>query len=88
MNENLVAQSTSLTKIGNIYSDEYKKEAFDFFMEADVIASETKDAKQKVMFQAISRTHLINSTSHKMLLKYYSSACKEYSDAKDRKKLR
>ncbi len=87
VNENLVAQSTSLTKIGNIYSDEYKKEAFDFFMEADVIASETKNAKTKGYVSSNIANAFNKFNEPQNALKYYSSACKEYSDAKDPQKV-
>lgn len=87
VNENLVAQSTSLTKIGNIYSDEYKKEAFEFFMEADVIASETKNAKTKGYVSSNIANAFNKFNEPQNALKYYSSACKEYSDAKDPQKV-
>lgn len=87
VNENLVAQSTSLTKIGNIYSDEYKKEAFDFFMEADVIAAETKDSKAKGYVSSSIANAFNKFNEPQNALKYYSSACKEYNDAKDPQKV-
>lgn len=87
VNENLIAQSTSLTKIGNIYSDEYKKEAFDFFMEADVIASETKNSKTKGYVSSNIANAFNKFNEPQNALKYYSSACKEYSDAKDPQKV-
>lgn len=87
VNENLVAQSTSLTKIGNIYSDEYKKEAFDFFMEADLIASETDNAKTKGYVSSNIANAFNKFNEPQNALKYYSSACKEYSDAKDPQKV-
>lgn len=87
VNENLVAQSTSLTKIGNIYSDEYKKEAFDFFMEADVIASETDNAKTKGYVSSNIANAFNKFNEPQNALKYYSSACKEYNDAKDPQKV-
>lgn len=87
VNENLVAQSTSLTKIGNIYSDEYKKEAFDFFMEADVIASETDNAKTKGYVSSNIANAFNKFNEPQNALKYYSSACKEYSDANDPQKV-
>lgn len=87
VNENLVAQSTSLTKIGNIYSDEYKKEAFDFLLEADVIAAETKDSKAKGYVSSNIANAFNKFNEPKNALKYYSSACKDYNDAKDPQKV-
>jgi tetratricopeptide (TPR) repeat protein len=87
VNENLVAQSTSLTKIGNIYTDEYKKEAFEFFMEADAIAAETDNAKTKGYVSSNIANAFNKFNEPQNALKYYSSACKEYQDAKDIQKV-
>jgi len=87
VNENLIAQSTSLTKIGNIYSDEYKKEAFEFFMEADVIASETDSAKTKGYVSSNIANAFNKFNEPQNALKFYSSACKEYQDANDSQKV-
>lgn len=87
VNENLIAQSTSLTKIGNIYSDEYKKEAFDFFLEADAIASETDNAKTKGYVSSNIANAFNKFNQPQNALKYYSNACKEYKDAKDLQKV-
>jgi hypothetical protein len=86
-NENLIAQTTSLTKIGNIYSDEYKKEAFEFLLEADTIASETKNSKVKGYVSSnIANAYNKINESHKAL-KYYSKATKDYQDAKSPQKV-
>lgn len=79
--ENFIAQSTSLTKIGNIYTDEYKKEAFDFLLEANSIAQESKDAKIKgyVSSNIGNAYNKFNEPSN--ALKFYSSAVKEYENA-------
>lgn len=87
VNDNLTAQSTSLTKIGNIYSDEYKKEAFDFFMEADAIAAETKNAKTKGYVSSNIANAFNKFNEPQNALKYYSSAVKEYNDAKEPQKV-
>lgn len=79
--ENLVAQSTSLTKIGNIYCDKYQKKAFDFLAEAQLIAEETDNHKIKGYV-----SHNIGNAYDKFnepqnALKYFSSAVKEYEEA-------
>lgn len=79
-NENLIAQSTSLTKIGNIYSDEYKKEAFDFLLEAGLIVAETKDAKAKGFVSSNIANAYNKFNEPQKALKYYSSAVKDYQD--------
>lgn len=79
--ENLIAQSTSLTKIGNIYSDKYKKEAFDFLLEAEAIASETDSAKIKGYVSSNIANVYDKFNEPQNALKYYSHAVKEYNDA-------
>lgn len=80
-NENFIAQSTSLTKIGNIYTDKYKKEAFDFLLEAEEIAKQSKDPKTKGFVSG----HIANSYKKfrepQNALKYYSHAVKDYQEA-------
>lgn len=79
--ENLIAQSTSLTKIGNIYSDKYEQEAFEFLTEAELIAIESKNAKAKgFVSSSIANTYNKFNKPQKAL-KYYSCAVKEYQDA-------
>ncbi len=80
-NENLIAQSTSLTRIGNIYSDEYRKEAFDFLLEAELIASETKNAKAKGYVSSNIANAYNKINEPQSALKYYSTAVKEYEEA-------
>lgn len=80
--ENLIAQSTSLTKIGNIYSDKYKNEAFDFLLEAELIAAQTDNSKVKGYVSSnIANTYDKFNKPHEAL-KYYSGAVKEYENAK------
>lgn len=81
-NENLIAQSTSLTKIGNIYSDKYNKQAFDFLLEAELIASETKNPKAKGYVSSNIANSYDKFNEPQNALKYFSSAIKEYNEAK------
>jgi tetratricopeptide (TPR) repeat protein len=79
--ENLVAQSTSLAKIGGIYSDKYQKEAFDFLLEAEVIAKESKNSKAKGYVSSNLANTYDRFNEPQNALKYYSSAVKEYDEA-------
>lgn len=80
-NENLTAQSTSLTKIGNIFADEYKKDAFDFLLEAENLASQTDSHKTKGYVSSnIANAYNKFNDPHNSL-KYYSGAVKEYMQA-------
>lgn len=80
--ENLAAQSTSLTKIGNIYSAKYDKKAFEYMTVAEDLAQETKNHKLKGFVSSnLANTHN-KFNDAKEALKYYSSAVFEYEEAK------
>ncbi|MDD3437596.1 MAG: hypothetical protein PHC64_10635 [Candidatus Gastranaerophilales bacterium] len=81
VSENLIAQSTSLTKIGNIYSDEYKKEAFDFLLEADLLSAQTDNTKIKGFISSNIANAYDRFNEPQKALKYYCGAIKEYEDA-------
>lgn len=79
--DNLAAQSTSLVKIGNILSDEYKKEAFDFLLEAEKLIKQTKNSKIKGFTSGNIANAYNKFNEPQKALKYYSNAIKEYDDA-------
>lgn len=85
--ENLTAQTTSLTKIGNIYSDKYKKEAFDFLLEAEAIAIESKSSKTKGYVSSNIANAYNRFNDPENALRFYSNAIKEYQDAKSPDKI-
>lgn len=79
--ENLAVQSTSLAKIGNIYSDMYERTAFDYFEAADTIADETDNAKVKGYVSASLGDAYDKFGESPEALKAYSKAVKNYIDA-------
>lgn len=79
--ENLIAQSTSLTRIGNIYSDKYDSEAFEFLTEAELIAIESKNAKAKGFVSSNLANTYNKFNKPQKALKYYSTAIREYQEA-------
>lgn len=81
-NDNLAAQSTSLTKIGNIYVDKYQKKAFDFLLEADVLSSQVDNSKIKGYVKSNIANAYDKFNEPQSALKYYSNAVKEYDNAK------
>lgn len=85
--ENLTAQTTSLTKIGNIYSDKYQKEAFNFLLEAEAIAAESKNSKTKGYVSSNIANAYNRFNEPENALKFYSNAIKEYQDAKSPDKI-
>ncbi len=80
--DNFNAQSTSLVKIGNIYTDKYKNEAFEFLSVAELLAEESKNPNTKGYVSSNIANAFNKFNNPKNALKYYSSAIKEYHDAK------
>jgi tetratricopeptide (TPR) repeat protein len=79
--ENLSAQSASLTKIGNIFTDKYQREAFDFYTEAKELASQTTNSKVKgYVSSSIGNAHS-KFNEPQEALKSFSDAVKEYSQS-------
>ena len=79
--ENFTAQSSSLTKIGNLYTEKYDKDAFGFYSEAKVIADESKDSKTKGYVSSNTASAYKKFDEPKNALKFYSDAIKDYTDA-------
>ncbi len=79
--ENLAAQSTSLTKMGNIYTDMYEENALDYLTVADDLAAETDNAKVKGYVSVSLAKAYDKFGEPQEALKSYSRAVKHYSDA-------
>jgi len=79
--ENLAAQSTSLTRIGNIFSDMYEQNAFEFFGAANDLAAETDNAKVKGFVASSTGRAYEKFGEPQEALKSYSNAVKNYTEA-------
>ncbi len=79
--ENLPAQSASLTKIGNIYTDMYDKEAFTFYESANDIAQETENYNLRGFVSSNTAKAHVKFEEPQNALKAYSQAVKDYSNA-------
>ncbi len=79
--ENLAAQSTSLTKMGNIYTDMYEQDALDYLTVADDLAAETDNNKVKGYVSSSLAKAYDKFGEPQEALKSYSKAVKHYSDA-------
>lgn len=85
--ENLPAQSASLTKIGNIYTDMYDKEAFDYYEIASDLANETENYNLRGFVASnIGGAHTKFDEPEKAL-KSYSQAVKNYTTADSQSKV-
>ena len=79
--ENLAAQSTSLTRMGNIFSDMYEDEAFDYLTTAKEIADETDNSKVKGFVSSSLGRAYERFGEPQEALKSYSEAVKNYTKA-------
>ena len=79
--DNLAAQSTSLTRIGNIFADMYEQNAFEFFGVANDLASETDNAKVKGFVSSSTGRAYEKFGEPQEALKSYSNAVKNYTEA-------
>lgn len=80
--ENLAAQSTSLTKMGNIFTDMYEDEAFDYYSIAEDLASQTDNARIKGFVSSSRGNSYEKFGEPQQALKFYSKAVKHYADAR------
>ncbi|MBO6087669.1 hypothetical protein J6P92_04900 [bacterium] len=79
--ENLAAQSTSLTKMGNIYADMYDNQAIEYISTAKDLAYQTKNSKVKGFVSSSFGNAYETFGESKNALKSYSEAVKHYTDA-------
>lgn len=78
--ENLVAQSTSLVKIGNIYTDMFE-DPMDYYLTANDLAEQTDNPKIKGYVSSGLANAYEKFGEPQEALKSYSSAVKYYTDA-------
>ena len=80
--ENLVAQSTSLAKVGNIYKDMYEHESLDYYSLADGLASQTDNARVKGYVSSGLGAAYEKFGEPQEALKAFGNAVKYYDEAK------
>lgn len=79
--DNFVAQSTSLTKMGNILTDMYDDEAMNYISVADSLAAQTKNSKLKGFVSSSMGDAYERFGFSQDALKSYSKAVKHYTEA-------
>jgi len=84
--ENIPAQSASLTKIGNIYTDMYDKEAFTYYDTALDMARETDNYNLRGFVSSNTANSYEKFDEPQNALKSYSQAVKDYTKAKSNAK--
>ena len=81
-NDNLVAQSTSLAKMANIFSAKSNPQAIEFYEEANKLVCQTGDAKTKGFVSSSTANGYISFKKPEKALSYCADAVKNYSEAK------
>lgn len=79
--ENLSAQSTSLTKMGNIFTDMFDTQCIEYYDTADALAQQTDNAKVKGFVSSSLGNAFETFGEPQKALKAYSNAVKHYTDA-------
>ena len=79
--ENLPAQSASLTKIGNIYTDMYEKDAFTYYDIASDLAQETDNYNLQGFVSSNTGKAYLKFDEPENALKSYSQAVQSYTNA-------
>lgn len=79
--DNLVAQSTSLTKMGNIFTDMYDENSLNYYSIADGLASQTKNARLQGFISASKGEAQQAFGNSQDALKSFSNAVKHYIEA-------
>ena len=79
--DNLNAQTVSLTKMGNIYADMYDEEALDYYDNARDLAIETANPKMRGFVASNAATSLRKFGEPKAALHEYSEAVQYYTKA-------
>ena len=79
--ENLVAQSASLTRMGNIYTDMYEQTSFDYYSVANGLAEQTENAKVKGFISSSMANAYEKFGEPQEALKSYSRAVQHYAEA-------
>ena len=77
--ENDEAQTTFLTKMANMFTDKYDKKAFDFYGEAEDIATRVNKPKVKGFVSSNTATAYDKFNMPKRALEYYSDAIQNYT---------
>lgn len=79
--DNLVAQSVSLAKMGNIYADMYEQESLEYYSSAKDIAAQTDNSKVKGFIASSTADSLSKFGEPQEALKEYSQAVQHYAQA-------
>ena len=76
--DDLIGQSDSLTRVGNIFSDKYDEEAFEYYDVARRLVEQTADNNMKGYVLSNTADACVQFRKNDKALKYYAEAVKNY----------
>ena len=76
--DDLIGQSNSLTKVGNIFTDKYDSEAFEYYDTARKLIEQTSDNNMKGYVLSNTADACVHFRKDDKALKYYAEAVKNY----------
>ncbi len=79
--DDVITQSTTLAKIGNLLTDKYDKQCFEFYEEAKEVIASTNDSKTKGFISSSTADAYSHFNFADTALKYYADAVNNYTKA-------
>lgn len=76
--DDLIGQSDSLTRVGNIFTDKYDENAFDYYDVARKLVEQTTDDNMKGYVLSNTADACVHFRKNDKALKYYAEAVKNY----------
>lgn len=76
--DDLIGQSDSLTRVGNIFTDKYDENAFDYYDVARKLVEQTTDDNMKGYVLSNTADACVHFRKNDRALKYYAEAVKNY----------
>ena len=76
--DDLIGQSDSLTRVGNIFTDKYDEGAFDYYEVAKKLVEQTADNNMKGYVLSNTADACVQFRKNDKALKYYAEAVKNY----------
>lgn len=81
--DDIVTQSTTLAKVGNLLTDKYDKQCFEFFEVAKAVIDTSNDVKTKGFISSSTADAYSHFNFADTALKYYAEAVNNYTQAGD-----
>ena len=85
--DDLIGQSDSLTRVGNIFTDKYNENAFDYYAVARKLIEQTADDNMKGFVLSNTAEACVQFRKNDKALKYYAEAVKNYEKANAAEKI-